>query len=109
MLPTQTPPVHCPSRDDYFWLALFGLHPHSRDSTAGSTLSRLISVVHFHCGLLVRPEYLLSTPLRSDAVGTCFGAEPSNCTGGTFTRVGARFTSAPKVVDEEIKKGASFQ
>ena len=38
---------------------------------------------------------LLPTPPRGDAVGTVFGAEPSNCTGGTFTRVDARFTGAP--------------
>ncbi|WP_207910758.1 hypothetical protein, partial [Chthoniobacter flavus] len=28
-------------------------------------------------------------------VGTVFGAEPSNCTGGTLTRVGIPFTGAP--------------
>jgi hypothetical protein len=39
---------------------------------------------------------LHSTPPRGDAVGTVFGAEPSNCTDGTFTRVDARFTGAPK-------------
>ena len=37
----------------------------------------------------------LSTPPHGDAVGTVFGAEPSNCTGGTCTRVDARFTGAP--------------
>jgi hypothetical protein len=41
---------------------------------------------------------LLPTPPRGDAVGTVFGAEPSNCTGGTFTRVDARFTGAPRYV-----------
>ena len=37
---------------------------------------------------------LLPTPPRGDAVGTVCGAEPSNCTDGTFTRVDARFTGA---------------
>jgi hypothetical protein len=40
---------------------------------------------------------LLSTPPRGDAVGTVFGAEPSNCTVGTFTRVDARFTGALRI------------
>jgi hypothetical protein len=40
---------------------------------------------------------LLPTPPRGDAVGTVFGAEPSNCTGGTFARVDARFTGAPNI------------
>ena len=40
---------------------------------------------------------LLPTPPRGDAVGTVCGAEPSNCTGGTYTRVDARFTGAPRV------------
>ena len=39
---------------------------------------------------------LLSTPPHGDAVGTVFGAEPSNCTDGTLTRVEARFTGAPR-------------
>jgi hypothetical protein len=38
---------------------------------------------------------LLPTPPHGDAVGTVFGAEPSNCTGGTFTRADARFAGAP--------------
>jgi len=37
----------------------------------------------------------LPTPPRGDAVGTVCGAEPSNCTDGTFTRADARFTGAP--------------
>jgi hypothetical protein len=39
----------------------------------------------------------LPTPPRGDAVGTVFGAEPSNCTGGTFAHVDARFTGALNV------------
>jgi hypothetical protein len=38
---------------------------------------------------------LLPTSPHGNAVGTVFGAEPSNCTGGTFTRVVTRFTGAP--------------
>src|SRR4051812_26253809 len=37
---------------------------------------------------------LLPTPPRGDAVGTVFGAEPSKCTDGTFTRVDVRFAGA---------------
>ena len=40
---------------------------------------------------------LLPTSPHGDAVGTVFGAEPSNCTGGTFARVDARFTGAPSL------------
>jgi hypothetical protein len=36
----------------------------------------------------------LPTPPRGDAVGTVCGAEPSKCTGGTFTRAGMRFAGA---------------
>ena len=47
------------------------------------------SFVWFICSL--RPAgstpCLLPTPPRGDAVGTVFGAEPSNCTDGTFTRM----------------------
>ena len=38
----------------------------------------------------------LPTPPRGGAVGTVFGAEPSNCTDETLTRVKARFTGAPR-------------
>ena len=47
---------------------------------------------------------LLPTPPRGDAVGTVFGAEPSNSTGGTLARVDARFTGAPNV--DSAEKGA---
>jgi hypothetical protein len=54
------------------------------------------SFMWFMCSL--RPAgstpCLLPTPPRGDAVGTVFSAEPSNCTGGTCTRVDARFTGA---------------
>lgn len=44
---------------------------------------------------------LLPTPRRGDAVGTVCGAEPSNCTDGTFTRADVRFTGAPNFGNEE--------
>ena len=49
---------------------------------------------------------LLPTSPRDDAVGTVFGAEPSNCTGGTFARVDARFTGAPNIDSAEKTLGA---
>jgi hypothetical protein len=59
----------------------------------------VIFEAHFCGSCVLRPAgstpCLLSTPPHGDAVGTVFGAEPSNCTGGTLTRVGARFTGAP--------------
>ena len=54
---------------------------------------------HFCGSCSLRPvcstPCLLSTPSHDDAVGTVFGAEQSNCTGGTLTRVDLRFTGAP--------------
>ena len=46
---------------------------------------------------------LLPTSPRGDAVGTVFGAEPSNCTDGTFTRVDARFAGAPSVKSQPVR------
>ncbi len=103
------------TRDGWSGFRLVGLHPHPRGSAAGSTLSRLIygsprppvplfpsvSVVYM---FLLRPAG--STPPRmrdspppprgvpQSRDGTVCGAEPSNCTDGTFTRVDARFTGA---------------
>ena len=57
---------------------------------------RLIYVVHlFIATCLSSTACLLPTPPHGDAVGSVFGAEPSNCTGGTLTHVDARFTGAP--------------
>ncbi len=59
-------------------------------------LSRLILVVHSHCDLTVRLKRLLPTPPHGDAVGTVFGGEQPNSTGGTLTRVDATSTGAPR-------------
>jgi hypothetical protein len=54
---------------------------------------------------------LLPTPPRGDAVGTVCGAEPSNCTDGTFTRVDVRFTGAPTRRTDPLnsKKQSAFR
>jgi hypothetical protein len=71
----------------------------------GGTMARFFAVVYAAVRSVysLRPvdsiPYLLPNPPRGDAVGTVFGAEPSNCIGETFARVDARFTGAP---DAEI-------
>src|SRR5215210_9533950 len=52
---------------------------------------------------------LLPTPPRGDAVGTVCGAEPSKCTGGTFTRADVRFAGAPNFGNERNSTTAGRQ
>ena len=99
-------PLSIPRR--LFRIRLRGLRPHSRGSAADCYFFEahlwLARVPVTACpgrrrlggSYVLRPAgstpRLLPTPPRGDAVGAVFGAEPSNCTGGTSTRVDARFT-----------------
>jgi hypothetical protein len=92
------PPVGSSPPEQVYWkiprrlfrVFLCGLCLNLRGSAAGAFFFEAHS-----CGSFVlQPEgstpCLLPTPPRGDAVGTVFGAEPSNCTGGTLTRVDAQ-------------------
>ena len=95
MSPTQTPPVHCqvPRR------LIRGSALRPSPSLEGLGCRESLFEAHLCGSFALRPAgstpCLLPTPPRGDAVGTVFGAEPSNCTDGTFTRVDARFAGAP--------------
>ena len=98
MSPTQTPPVHCRNPRRLVWVPTLRPSPNLEGLGCREYYFRGSSL-WFICSL--RPAgstpCLLPTPPRGDAVGTVCGAEPSNCTDGTFTRVDARFTGALKI------------
>ena len=98
MSPTQTPPVHC--RSPRRLIRAPTLRPSPKTEKLGCRELFFRGSFVWFMGSL-RPvgstPCLLPTPPHGDAVGTVFGAEPSNCTDGTFTRVDARFTGAPSV------------
>jgi len=97
MSPTQTPPVHC--QDPRRLIRVPTLRP--SPISEGLGCRECVFEAHFCGSYILRPTgstpCLLSTPPHGDAVGTVCGAEPSNCTDGTFTRVDARFTGAPEI------------
>ena len=108
MSPTPTPPVHCRSPRRLVWGST--LRPSPNFEGLGCREDYFEAHLCGSCSL--RPAgstpCLLPTPPRDDAVGTVFGAEPSNCTGGTLTRVEARFTGAPKFKHRPVSPFVSF-
>src|SRR5664279_1661951 len=95
MSPTPTPPVYYPHPRRLVWVQT--LRPSPKLQGLGCRdypFEAHLCGSYVHCDLPVPTPCLLSTPPRGDAVGTVCGAEPSNCTDGTCTRVDVRFAGA---------------